>query len=174
MFPSVQAQFRSFNEPFEGSIPYMYLDVLGLVTVGVGNLIDPLSEAVALPFCFKKLPHLASPGAPATPDQIAAEWSRLKSDSSLAKRGHLACAAITELELPDDGLNSLIARRLLANQDSLKKQAPFRAFESWPADAQMALLSMAWAMGPGALPSFHHFNAACDATNFAPPRGSAK
>ena len=31
MFPSVQSFFRAFNEPFEGAIPYMYLDVKGLV-----------------------------------------------------------------------------------------------------------------------------------------------
>ena len=56
----------------------------------------------------------------------------------------------------------------------MKKQAPFRAFESWPADAQMALLSMAWAIGPAALPSFHHFNAACDAMNFRAAAGFCK
>lgn len=41
MYPSVTSFFRVFNEPLEGVVAYMYLDIKGLVTVGVGNLIDP-------------------------------------------------------------------------------------------------------------------------------------
>ncbi|HXU19659.1 MAG TPA: hypothetical protein VN788_03640 [Verrucomicrobiae bacterium] len=166
MYPSVQAQFRAFNEPFEGSIPYMYLDVKGLVTVGVGNLIDPVALATALAFTFKNKPGIATPGAAATPDQIAAEWQKLKSNTSLAQRGHLACAPITDLELADGPLNDLILKRLTQNESFLKRQAPFAQFDTWPADAQLGLLSMAWAMGPAAPLNFHHFCAACQNLDF--------
>src|SRR5689334_22442277 len=125
MHPSVRSQFRAFNEPFEGSIPYMYLDIKGLVTVGVGNLIDPVGLATALPFRFK------STGGPATTEQITAEWQKLKNDTSLAKRGHLACKPITELELNDDAIDALIAERLAGNEAFLKKQSAFSAFDSW-------------------------------------------
>lgn len=166
MYSSVQSQFRAFNEPFEGSIPYMYLDVKGLVTVGVGNLIDPVELASALAFTFKNKPGIATPGAPASQDQIAAEWQKIKGNTSLAQRGHLACAPITDLELGDDPLNALILKRLTQNENFLKRQQPFAQFDTWPADAQLALLSMAWAMGPAAPLNFHHFCAACASLDF--------
>ncbi len=97
MYSSVQTQFRAFNEPLEGSIPYMYLDIKGLVTVGVGNLIDPIELATLLPFCFKSRPGIATPGARASQAQIAAEWQQLKRDLSLAQKGFLACDPVTDL-----------------------------------------------------------------------------
>jgi hypothetical protein len=168
MYSSVQSRFRAFNESFEGSIPYMYLDVKGLVTVGVGNLIDPVELAVALPFRFK------SNGLRASPDQIAAEWRKLKNDPTLAKKGHLACTAITVLKLNDDAVGALIARRLTANESLLKLQPSFREFETWPADAQLALLSMAWAAGPEGFAEFHRFRAACQRLDFKTAAAESK
>jgi hypothetical protein len=161
MFSSVQSYFRAFNEPFEGAIPFMYLDVKGLVTVGVGNLIDPVELATALPFRFKNQPEQH-----AAPAQIEAEWHKLKSDTSLASKGHLACAALTELELGNDAIENLINHRLTSNETLLKSQESFHAFESWPADAQLALLSMAWAMGPDGFRTFPNFRAACQNMDF--------
>ena len=166
MFDSVQSVFISFNTRFEGAVPYMYLDVKGLVTIGVGNLIDPVQVAQALPFQFKNRPDVASPGSPAPTDQIAAEWQRLKSDPSLARRGHLACEPMTQLELSDDAINSLILSKLTDNQNFLKRQQCFQEFEAWPADAQLGLLSMAWAMGPAGPGNFPHFRAACQKLDF--------
>jgi GH24 family phage-related lysozyme (muramidase) len=167
MHPSVQAQFRAFNEPFEGVIPHMYLDIKGLVTVGVGNLIDPVDSATALPFRFKNKPGIATTGAPASKAQIAAEWQKLKNNRNLAHAGHCACEPITDLELDDDAVNTLIAQRLTANETFLKRQQPFKQFDLWPGDAQMALLSMAWAMGPAGALNFHKFCASCEKLDFA-------
>lgn len=161
MFPSVQSYFRAFNEPFEGAVPYMYLDVKGLVTVGVGNLIDPVELATALPFQFKNQPQQH-----AWPAQIEAEWHKLKSDSSLASRGHLACGALTEFELGEEAIDNLINHRLASNEKIVKSQESFQAFDNWPADAQLALLSMAWAMGPDGFRTFPNFRAACQKMDF--------
>ena len=166
MYPSVQSQFRAFNEPFEGAIPYMYLDVLGLVTVGVGNLIDPVTVATALPFRFKTKPGIATPGALATKDQITAEWQKLKSNTGLAHQGHLACAPITDLELDQAGIDAVIAQRLAQNESYLKRQPPFKDYDTWPADGQLAVLSMAWAMGPAGVVNFHHLCASCATMDF--------
>ena len=38
----------------------------------------------------------------------------------------------------------------------------FPDLDEWPADAQMGLLSMAWAMGPHFPRSWPHFSAACE------------
>jgi hypothetical protein len=166
MLPSVQSSFRAFNTKFEGCIPYMYLDIKGLVTVAVGNLVDPVELAQALPFRFKNEPGIAAPGSPATPDQIAAEWQTLKNDPSLAAKGYKACGPITQLELSDDSIDSLILDRLTRNESFLKRQQWFQDFDTWPADAQLGLLSMAWAMGPAGPGEFPHFRAACQSLDF--------
>ena len=155
MYPSVLSAFRAFNEPFEGWVPYMYLDIKGLVTVGVGNLIDPVDQATILPFRFKDT------GALASAEQIAAEWRRIKDDVWLAKKGHTDAGPLTTLELNADAVNALVAERLNRNESYLMRQPPFQQFTAWPADAQMALLSMAWAMGPAGPQKFTRFCAAC-------------
>ncbi|HZQ55613.1 MAG TPA: hypothetical protein VFB14_25670 [Bryobacteraceae bacterium] len=162
MYPSVQSQFRAFNEKFEGAVHFMYLDIKGLVTVGVGNLIDPVSAATALPFRWKNKPGIKNPGALASAADITAEWTRLKKDQSLAHKGYKACAPITDLELDDAAINNLIAQRLTGNEDYLKRRKWCAGYDSWPADAQMGLLSMAWAMGPGGF-EVYHFNTFMDA-----------
>jgi GH24 family phage-related lysozyme (muramidase) len=166
MFPAVQSNFPAFSAKFEGRVAFMYLDVKGLVTVGVGNLVDPVTEAQALPFRFRNKPGIAAPGSPATPGQIAAEWQTLKNDPSLTTRGFKACEPITQLELSDDAIDSLILDRLTKNEGFLKRQQWFQGFDSWPADAQLGLLSMAWAMGPGGPGGFPNFRSACQRLDF--------
>jgi len=161
MYPSVRAAFRAFNEPFEGVVPWMYLDVKGLVTVGVGNLIDPLGLAVQLPFRLR-----ANPVVAASAEQIAEEWRRIKSSPELAKAGYRASEPLTQLMLDDAGIDALIAQRLAGNEAILNKYPSFREFDSWPADAQLGLLSMAWALGPGGPAAFPHFAAACGNQDF--------
>lgn len=162
MYPSVQAAFRAFNEPFEGVVPWMYLDVKGLVTVGVGNLIDPVELALHLPFRFRGEPH-----QPAGSEQISEEWQRIKSNAALGKAGYRACEALTRLRLDDAAIDALIHARLGANEVSLKKRAAFVGFDGWPADAQLGLLSMAWALGPGGPSKFTKFSAACRQVDFS-------
>ena len=166
MFPSVQSSFPAFSAQFEGRIQHMYLDVKGLVTVGVGNLVDPVEEAQALPFRFKNRTGITAPGTPGTPDQIAKEWQTLKNNPSLKTKGYTACEPITQLELSDAAIDSLILARLTKNEIFLKRQQWFVDFDTWPADAQLGLLSMAWAMGPGGPGQFSNFRAACQKLDF--------
>jgi hypothetical protein len=166
MFPSVQSSFPAFSAKFEGHVPYMYLDVKGLVTVGVGNLVDPLEAAQALPFRFKNRTGIAAPGSPGTQDQIAEEWQTLKNNPALGTQGCKACEPITQLELSDDAIDSLILERLTKNESFLKRQPWFVDFDTWPADAQLGLLSMAWAMGPAGPGQFSNFRAACQKLDF--------
>jgi hypothetical protein len=132
-----------------------------LVTIGVGNLIDPVDLAKDLPFQFKVT------GKPATKQQIADEWHRIKASTHLANKLYPAFASITSLELNNDAVNDLIYRRLTQNAEFIIKQEPFTAFEIWPADAQLGLLSMLWALGPGGLLEFHHLRADCTKLDFA-------
>ena len=72
MRPIVAARFLEFTRPLEGLVEHMYVDVKGLVTIGFGNLIDPISYALALPFVRKAGRALA------TPAEITAEWNLIK------------------------------------------------------------------------------------------------
>jgi hypothetical protein len=60
----------------------------------------------------------------------------------------------------------LVLDRLTKNESFLKRQPWFINFDSWPADAQLGLLSMAWAMGPGGPGGFPNFRTACQRLDF--------
>ena len=139
MKPSVRAAFVPFTAKYEGVVPWLYADVKGLVTVGIGNLVDPIQFALPLPF-------VRFDGRPASRDEIAAEWLRVKQDPVAASRGHLYAKTITSLRLTDEGVESLVARKLAQNDDHLRRR--FADYEDWPADAQLATLSMGWACVP--------------------------
>jgi GH24 family phage-related lysozyme (muramidase) len=161
MHVAVQGVFRAFNEPFEGVVHHMYLDIKEKVTIGVGNLIDPFSEAATLPFQFKTDPERL-----ATEAEIESEWKAVKANTPLAKKGYKAAAKVTDLELNDEAIGKLIQKRLLNNEKLIRKQVPFAKWDSWPADAQLGLLSMAWAMGPSAFIGFPKFSESCRVMDF--------
>jgi GH24 family phage-related lysozyme (muramidase) len=150
MHTAVRQQFIAFSKQFEGRMATMYLDTHAppLVTVGVGNLIDPVAEAVKLPFCWKgpNQPHYA------TALEIEAEWNHVKGRVDLAHSPASIWNSVTSLFLDDEGIDALVLRRLDANDLILEKRF---GHQSWPADGQLGLHSMAWAMGAGfAFPLF--------------------
>jgi GH24 family phage-related lysozyme (muramidase) len=165
MRPIVAARFLDFTRPLEGLVEHMYVDVKGLVTIGFGNLIDPISYALALPF-VKKVG-----GARATPAEITAEWNLIKDADNklqLKTKGYTACAPLTALKLTQEAILDLCGQRLRANEWELKKIREFQKLDEWPADAQLALHSMAWAMGPAfaAGGQWPRFRAACGKMDF--------
>jgi GH24 family phage-related lysozyme (muramidase) len=162
MNPTVRAQWLTWNAQFEGYIYWMYLDIRGLVTTGVGQLIDPLPAALGLPWMFKG-------GMSATPSQITAEWQAVKGNHALAHLGAAAAGACTQLRLPDTAIDADALARLDRNAHILTAWPAFAEFDTWPPGAQLGLLSMAWAMGPafaagGGWPSFC---AACTAQDWS-------
>lgn len=159
MYQSVRDAFYDFNAPLEGVINWMYLDIKGLVTIGVGNLIDPINLALGLPF-----EHEADSGNFATSDEIQQAWEMVKSDQSLSSKGAKAFKDLNDLRLSEAAVRSLVDSKLTTNETSLK--VAFPDFESFPADAQLGLLSMAWAMGSGFVPKFPRFRSACSSQNW--------
>jgi hypothetical protein len=63
-------------------------------------------------------------------------------------------------------IDTLVDNKLLQNESFLKRQTAFKDFDNWPADAQLGLLSMAWALGPGFSSSWPKFSAACQKADF--------
>lgn len=138
----------------------MYLDVKGLITIGVGNLIDPVQVALPLPFVRR------SDGESATRTQIYAEWQAIKKNTALATQGHRAAARETTLLLADEAVGALIRERLQANEALLSKHSSLPAWDRWPADAQLGVHSMAWALGVGGLRKFPLFLMAAARSDF--------
>lgn len=155
MKQSVRDVFAEFSTRFEGRVPFMYLDVKGLVTTGIGNLIDPISLAITLPWMRKD-------GTPATKAEIESEWRKVKALQSMRMRGGMAYGAVTNLRLNETAIDGLVTAKAAEMEANLVKRFP--DFASWPADAQLGLLSMAWAMGPAF--RFPKFQAACLAMDF--------
>jgi hypothetical protein len=158
MRKSVESAWPEFTAGFEGGYDtnFMYRDAKNLVTTAFGMLIDPISLAMPLPW-------RGADGGPATPEEVTQEWNTVKNGGpeflSVAARGH------TQLRLEKPAIDMLVLQKTRANEDYLRRRFP--QYDNWPADAQMGLLSMAWAMGPAF--SFPKFEAAANSRppNFA-------
>lgn len=160
MRPSVLNGFMTLTTDKEGAIsgrvgvPWMYLDMHKdkdgnldpLVTTGLGNLIDGGSkgDVYNLPWTHGDNGPFASRG------EIDAAWNLVKSRADLVRAGlgggSQAFANLTDLRLSDDAILGLVRSKLTAFENRLRER--FGGYDAWPADAQLGLLSMAWAMGP--------------------------
>ena len=155
MKQSVKDAFVAFTSKFEGVVRWMYLDIKGLVTVGIGNLCDPVGIALGLPFVHDG-------DYPASRDEIALAWHTVKDRQDLARLGHRACEHLTTIRLTPEGINQVVNDKLQENWGFLAKRFP--DIEDWPADAQLGILSMAWAAGPGFIAP--KFSACCRLLDF--------
>lgn len=159
MHKSVENALYDFLKQYEGKVNFMYLDVKGLVTVGVGHLIDPVHQALKLEFRPKGGSGAASPG------EVTAEWNTVKARKDLMQKGGEAFASVTRLELSDNGIKAMV-RSHAAGIESYIKTNPsaskfYSNWDNWPADAQLGFLGVAWGGIP--IPQFgwHKFPEAC-------------
>jgi GH24 family phage-related lysozyme (muramidase) len=188
MRESVREYWLEFNRPLEGRVNYMYLDTKGLVSAGVGNLIDATKKALTAPTAEERAASLrmagqldwrAEDGSVATPEQVAAEWDLVKSRMSLASRGGGAYRSLTSLRISEEEIDRFVFVKLDQFEHHLKGRHEFATFDSWPADAQLGLLSMSWGLGPAfKFPKFQAFvaagdwNGAATECRFNPERGT--
>lgn len=144
------AYFIKVNEPFEGRVRTLYADVKGLITVGVGNLVDPIDAALCLPF-------VDAAGTPLTRAEITTWWHHVKNDPMCAVQGYRYAEryAVNGAHLPDEAIDALIATRIQQMWDVLDKYIP--KLDTYPSRVHMVLMSMAWAMGPHFLRAFPTF-----------------
>jgi hypothetical protein len=100
---SASAAWHRFIRKDEGEVAYMYLDKIGLVTTGVGNLIDPIAAALTLPFRFRaNNRHRTPTGQMATQADITTEWKFIKNHpdrSEFIRLGHRKVEPVASLEL---------------------------------------------------------------------------
>lgn len=139
MRASVRNAFVAFSSPLEGVVPYMYADIKGLVTTAIGILIDPIHHAL-------RLPWRRFDGSMATASEIAADFSAIRSSPLAAKHGHRYAKQLVNLHLDEQGVQDAVDGKMTIFDTYLRSRFP--DWESWPADAQLATMSMSWACGP--------------------------
>jgi hypothetical protein len=154
MHQSVQDAFIAFNTPLESRVPFMYLDSKSLVTTGIGNLLDADSRenfgtnAQLQPFAFNLGWFDKDSHANASPPEITQEYQTVKFSGTANKPLRPDREAITRLRIADAAIDPLVMTKLQEMEGVLQQRPEFANLQAWPADAQLGLFSMSWAMGP--------------------------
>lgn len=152
--PSVIAANYGFQKNLEGDILFMYKDAgggqsaSGLVSVGVGFLVDSPDKAWEIPGWVR-----VSDGQPATKDEVTAAWNAVNNLPNGPAPNWKSYKAWDPQVLPANNVKltpeAMAARtkvKTLQMTSRLLSLLPNAA--SWPADAQQGLLGIAWAFGP--------------------------
>lgn len=136
---AVDPQARAAFVPFlvqvgEGSTTWLYLDDKCNVTIGVGNMLPTVDDALALDWA----------GAPEA--DVRAAWYAVTTRRDLAGRGGGAFRTLTTVRATQASIDELIERDILTYEPVLRQTFPDYDSVPWP--AQVGLMRMAWAMGP--------------------------
>ncbi|HEY6945085.1 MAG TPA: hypothetical protein VI431_08080 [Candidatus Acidoferrum sp.] len=139
-------------EIFEGTVPWMYLDTRGFVTVGVGELLANSAKAQTLTFVDPS-------GQPSTPDAILDEFNRV---SSLAPAKVSAFYRTpTSPVLPHTAIDTLLMNHLNFFDGQLAGRFP--SYTGFPDPAKLGLLDMIYNLGvTGLFKGFPHFMGVVD------------
>lgn len=136
---------------FEGCVPWMYRDTVGKVTVGVGLMLPDAEAAQSLPF--------VAGTRPATPEEIAAEFSRV--DAMAAGHASSFYKAPVSLELTQQSIDAKLGAVLQGFDADLRTRIPH--YDSLPDGVKIALLDMIYNLGPvGLFKGFPHLMAAVE------------
>jgi GH24 family phage-related lysozyme (muramidase) len=126
-------------EQFEGSVAWMYRDTVGKVTVGVGMLLPDADAACRLPFLLLD--------EPASESEIRAEFARV--DSLPMGRPSLFYRSTHGPELEKNAIDSMLRQVVQGFEAELGASLP--GWESFPDGVKLALLDMAYNLGPRGL-----------------------
>ncbi len=159
-------QYHGFSADLEGRVPVMYCDVFGYITTGVGNLINTLAQALALPW-------LLADGTKASPADIKADFDLCRANATAwAKLKWTVYAPKLRCHLSEDAIDDLVKRQLAANETTYRKRWP--KYDEFSADAKIAIHSMGWAVGAGFYVKFGNLAKCIDAEDWAGAAASCK
>jgi len=156
MRQTVLDQFVMFTEDFESNVDWLYLDVDGYVTIGLGLFVEPVSQLTAMGIEFV----WPATGAPVARADVEKAWAKVKGMQYLREDGGGAFAPATSIRATKASLARAAERRLLGQEVTIRKLFP--GWDDFPAPGQLLIVSMSWAMGPQKLRLFPNF---CSAVN---------
>jgi GH24 family phage-related lysozyme (muramidase) len=134
-------------EIFEGTVPWMYLDTKGFVTVGVGEMLANAAKAQALAF-------VDLGGQPSTQDAILAEFNRVS--SLIPAKVAAFYRSSTSPVLSHAAIDTLLMNHL--NFFDTQLSTRFAAYADFPDPAKLGLLDMIYNLGvTGLFKGFPHF-----------------
>lgn len=171
MHPRVrETLYEVLKQPeYEGTVLNMYLDRIYLVTIGIGFLIDdskskdPVLPALRLPFKYKNGSEIPKEKRESV---IRNEWKKVKGLTHLAGSS-AAFGEHTNLRLAANMMLPLYNSKIDGYVKDILQVDYFSEFPTWPADAQLGLLSMVYAGGIGLLKKeYTKFMEACYDKNF--------
>jgi GH24 family phage-related lysozyme (muramidase) len=154
---SAPPQLKQFALSFEGSVPYMFRSLNGMVVIGVGHSLYSSMDAQALPFVD------GNTGAPATPEQIENAFGVVASAPIGA--GVTSYAKLTALRLPDAEVERLLDADLADLKASMARAFP--AWGTYPEPAQLAMMDMAFHLGISGLRKYTQLLLAADRGDWA-------
>jgi peptidoglycan hydrolase-like protein with peptidoglycan-binding domain len=151
---AVVQSFVPWSTPFEGYLNGPYTDAKGLITTGMGNLIDsqppsptPTAKARSLPW---------------SPNNIDADWAILRANWPRVQSR--ASMNLTTSRLSPQAVTDLIVQTMREEEPAILRLFP--GFRDFPADAQLAIWSMVWAEGTGNLAKFRALIQAANSGDF--------
>lgn len=150
--PAMLARTRKF----EGSVPHMYLDTAGEVTIGTGHLVPNATSAGTLVL------KVASTGKAATQAQKKAEYAEMKKQAAGKRPSYYKDFATLELESAE--ADALLLADLTRAEADLK--SIFGGYSGFPASAQEALIDMAFNLGKTKFLKYTELITACNAADW--------
>jgi GH24 family phage-related lysozyme (muramidase) len=130
-------QAISYFSTHEGRVPYMYLDSVGLVTVGVGRMLSSMEDAQSLPFVTR------GTNVPAGPATIGLEWQTIKQQEKDRIASYYE--QFTMLDLPSSAIDAELAKDIEEFSAALRQRFP--GFNLYPDSVQLGIIDMAYSMG---------------------------
>lgn len=142
---SFEEDRREMIKRGEGSVPHMYLDTRGYVTVGVGHMMPDTQAAQQLPFVRRDNEE------PATTAEIAQDFATISARPYGQSYGHWTFESYATLELTASEIDRLLDRRLTEFESRLRRDFP--DYDACPAPARLGLMDMAFNLGNAGLVS---------------------
>lgn len=130
--------WAKWNSAYEARANFMYVDVKGYVTTGVGNALFNPEAAILLDW---RHPN----GDKATQEQVRSQFIAIRDNVPARQMFYTYQKQFTTIRISEDDIDRLVVAKLLEHHKHLTSQYP--EFEAWPLDAQWATHSMAWACG---------------------------
>ena len=137
MEPEFYRRLNRLLSDNEGRVNHLYLDTVGAVTVGVGNMLPTAESACKLPF------RILSNDGRANINFIAEEFYMIQRQLPAKKASYYR--QFCHLYLPESDIDDLLDLRV--DEFERRLRTDFLAFDDYPENVQLALFDMAFNLG---------------------------